>query len=67
MKADRCMICGGEAKAYTAVDKVSGKTVYGMACPEDHYISPVFETKNRAVKAWNECQGFVDRYTSEEA
>jgi len=63
MKSEKCAVCGGEGYVCIASDKFSGKTLYGVSCGNDHHVAAVFETKNRAVKAWNECQGFYARYS----
>lgn len=64
MKQKKCSICGSKAVVTYEADKVRGGTLYGVMCDEEgHYIDAVFETKNRAIKAWNECQDFVERYT----
>lgn len=63
-KIDDCAICGAHAEP-TYLDVKGRGTLYGIECDEGHYIECVFETKNRAVTAWNECQDFVIRYTEE--
>ena len=61
-KVKECAICGTPASP-TYLDVRGKGTLYGAECDEGHYIDAVFGTKNRAIQAWNECQGFVDRYT----
>lgn len=63
-KPDDCAICGSHVET-TYLDVKGKGTLYGMECDEGHFIGCVFETKNRAVAAWNECQSFVLRYTEE--
>ena len=65
MKTDECAICGRPAHVVHADAK--GGALYGVRCDGGHDFPCVFGTKNRAVQAWNECQGFVLRYTEEEA
>ena len=65
MKAETCSICGSAASP-THIDMGGKGTLYGVECAEGHAIGTVFGTKNRAIQAWNECQGFVMRYTEEE-
>ena len=63
-RIDDCSICGSHAKA-VCEDMGGRKPLYGIECDEGHFIETAFETKNRAVTAWNECQRFVLRYTEE--
>ena len=60
----KCSICGSEADV-THVDEKGHGTLYGASCGEGHEIGMVFGTRNRAVKAWNECQSFVAEYSGE--
>lgn len=64
MRIAACSICGSNAEP-TYLDVKGKGTLYGVECDEGHSIGAVFGTKNRAIQAWNECQGFVERYTEE--
>lgn len=64
MKAVRCAVCGSKA-ALTHRD-VKGGVLYGASCENGHFIGDEFNTKNNAVRAWNECQSFLQRYTKED-
>lgn len=62
MKADYCSICDKPAKPFQSDVRGHG-ALFGVRCDEGHTLRAVFTTKNRAIQAWNECQGFVLRYT----
>ncbi len=63
MKPADCSICRAQARVYHS--DTSHGAAYGVSCDEGHSIRAMFETKRRAIAAWDECQRFVEEYTEE--
>ena len=63
MKPTDCTICGTPAHVYH--NDTSHGAAYGVVCDEGHAIHALFETKRKAISAWDECQRFVEAYTEE--
>lgn len=63
MKPTDCAVCGAPAKVHHA-DSAHG-ALYGVRCEGGHAMGAVFETKRKAIMAWDECQRFVEANTEE--